>query len=91
MRLPRFFAKKRGHRRTDSQAWGAVAEGCFYASLLLAGIVFGSLLVSGVVYPSNDAGTAGPPAVFERWVRLGTLLIPLALVAFGGAGLIRLG
>lgn len=89
MRLPRFFAKKRGHRRTDSQAWGAVAEGCFYASLLVAGAVFGSLLVSGLVYPSNDAGASGPPAAFERWVRLVTLLIPLALFAFGGAGLSR--
>lgn len=89
MRFPRFFAKKRGHRRTDSQAWGAVAEGCFYASLLVAGIVFGSLLVSGAVYPSIEAEAARPSPAFAWWVRLLTLLIPLALVAFGGAGLVR--
>ena len=70
-------------------AWGAVAEGCFYAGLLVGGIVFGSLLVSGVVYPSSESGVAIPSPAFERWVRLLTLLIPLALVAFGGAGLVR--
>lgn len=49
MRLPRFFTKKRGHRRTDSHAWGSFAEGLFYALLVGAGVVFGLLLVTGTV------------------------------------------
>ena len=51
MRLPRFFGKKRGHRRTGSQAWGSFGDGAFHGALLLAGLVFGGLLVSGVAVP----------------------------------------
>ena len=51
MRLPRIFGKKRGHRRTGSQAWGTVGDAAFHAALLLAGLVFGGLLVSGVAVP----------------------------------------
>jgi hypothetical protein len=51
VRLPRFFGKKRGHRRTGSQAWASLGDGVFHAVLLLAGIVFGGLLVSGVAMP----------------------------------------
>lgn len=51
MRFPRFFAKKRGHRRTVSEAFGSVAEGLFHAGLVVAGLVFGGLLVSGVAVP----------------------------------------
>ena len=51
MRLPRFFEKKRGERRTGSQAWGSAGEAAFYAALLTAGLVFGGLLVSGVAVP----------------------------------------
>lgn len=51
MRLPRFFAKKRGHRRTGSREWGIVGDGLFHGMLLLAGIFFGGLLVSGVAAP----------------------------------------
>ena len=51
MRLPRFFAKKRGHRRTGSQAWGSFGEGLFYGVLLFAGLVFGTLLLTGVAVP----------------------------------------
>lgn len=89
MRFPRFFAKKRGHRRTDSQAWGSVAEGCFYACLLVVGIVFGCLLFSGATDAPSADGAALPALGFERWLRLLVLLIPSALVAFGGAGLVR--
>lgn len=51
MRLPRIFGKKRGHRRTGSQAWGSFGDGLFHAVLLAAGLVFGALLVSGVAVP----------------------------------------
>ncbi len=48
MRLPRIFGKKRGHRRTGSQAWGSFGDGLFHAVLVMAGLVFGALLVTGV-------------------------------------------
>ncbi len=51
MRFPRFFAKKRGHRRTVSEVWGSVAEGLFHAGLVVAGLVFGGLLATGVAVP----------------------------------------
>lgn len=51
MRLPRIFGKKRGHRRSGSQAWGSFGDGLFHAVLLLTGLVFGGLLVSGVAVP----------------------------------------
>jgi hypothetical protein len=51
VRLPRIFGKKRGHRRTGSQAWGTVGDAAFHAALLLVGLVFGGLLVSGVAVP----------------------------------------
>lgn len=51
MRLPRFYAKKRGHRRTGSREWGVVGDGLFHGALLVAGMCFGGLLVSGVAAP----------------------------------------
>lgn len=51
MRLPRFFSKKRGHRRTGSEVWGSVGEALFHAALVLAGVAFGSLLVTGIAVP----------------------------------------
>ncbi len=51
MRLPRFFEKKRGERRTGSQAWGSFGEGAFYGVLLVAGLVFGGVMLSGVAVP----------------------------------------
>lgn len=51
MRLPRFFEKKRGDRRTGSQAWGSFGEGAFYGALLLAGLLFGAVMLSGVAVP----------------------------------------
>lgn len=51
MRLPRFFGKKRGHRRTGSPAWASLGDGAFHAVLLAAGLVFGGLLLSGVTVP----------------------------------------
>jgi len=51
VRLPRFYAKKRGHRRTGSREWGVFGDGLFHGSLLLAGLFFGTLLVSGVAAP----------------------------------------
>lgn len=51
MRLPRFFGKKRGHRRTVSEVWGSVGDALFHLALLGAGLVFGGLLVSGVAVP----------------------------------------
>lgn len=51
MRLPRIFGKKRGHRRTGSQAWGSFGDGLFHAVLVAAGLVFGAILVTGVAVP----------------------------------------
>jgi hypothetical protein len=51
VRLPRFFGKKRGHRRTGSQAWASLGDAAFHAALLAAGLVFGGLLLSGVAVP----------------------------------------
>lgn len=51
MRLPRIFGKKRGHRRTGSQAWGSFGDGLFHGALVCAGVVFGGLLISGVAVP----------------------------------------
>ena len=44
MRLPTFFSKKRGERRTGSAAWGSFGEGFFYAGLLAAGLFIGGLI-----------------------------------------------
>lgn len=51
MKLQRFFGKKRGHRRTGSQAWASFGDAAFHASLLVAGLLFGGLLLSGVAVP----------------------------------------
>lgn len=51
MRLPRFYAKKRGHRQTGSREWGVFGDGLFHGALLVAGLCFGTLLVSGVAAP----------------------------------------
>jgi hypothetical protein len=51
VRLPRFYAKKRGHRRTGSREWGVFGDGLFHGTLLGAGLFFGALLVSGVAAP----------------------------------------
>ena len=51
MRFPRFFGKKRGHRRTGSPAWASLGDAAFHAALLTAGFVFAGLLLSGVAVP----------------------------------------
>ncbi len=51
MKFPRFFGKKRGHRRTGSPAWASLGDAAFHAALLAAGLVFAGLLLSGVAVP----------------------------------------
>lgn len=51
MRLPRFFGKKRGHRRTGSKIWGSLGDALFHGALLLTGVVFAGLLITGVAVP----------------------------------------
>jgi hypothetical protein len=51
VRLPRLYAKKRGHRRTGAREWGALGDGLFHGTLLAAGLFFGALLLSGVAAP----------------------------------------
>jgi hypothetical protein len=51
VRLPRFFAKKRGHRQTGAEVWGSVGDALFHAVLVAAGLAFGGLLVTGVAVP----------------------------------------
>lgn len=102
VRLPRLFAKKRGHRRTGATEWGALADGLFHALLLVAGLFFGGLLVSGVVAPewrvNNDfVGTRctilgkGVARIVERAAG-GTEVThwqPRVLVRYAGEGLER--
>lgn len=87
MRLPRFFGKKRGHRRTGSQAWGSFGEAVFYAAMVAAGLCFAGLLVTGSLGVGSEA-TARPWA--RWWLWLFSLLIPGALLAFGASGLLRI-
>lgn len=87
MRLPRFFGKKRGHRRTGSQAWGSFGEAVFYAAMVAAGLCFAGLLVTGSLGVGSEA-TALPWA--RWWLWLFSLLIPGALLAFGASGLLRI-
>ncbi len=83
IRLPRFFEKKRGSRRTGSQVWGRAGEACFYAALLAAGVVFTAMLGRRVwEAPGGFAGIG-------LWMWLLTLLLPGALVSIGGSGLAR--
>jgi len=51
VRLPRFFAKKRGDRQTGLEVWGSVGEAVFHGALLLTGLAFGGLLITGVAVP----------------------------------------
>jgi hypothetical protein len=51
VRLPRFFAKKRGDRRTGAEVWGSVGDALFHSILLSAGILFAAVLLSGVAVP----------------------------------------
>jgi hypothetical protein len=51
VRLPRFFAKKRGDRRTGAEVWGSIGDALFHAILLVAGIVFAALLLAGLAVP----------------------------------------
>jgi hypothetical protein len=51
VRFPRFFGKKRGHRRTGSQVWASLGDAAFHAALLTVGLVFAGVLLSGVAVP----------------------------------------
>jgi len=87
VRLPQFFGKKRGHRRTGSQAWGSFGEAVFYAALVTAGLSFAGLLFTGSLGVGDDA-TGLPWA--RWWLWLFSLLIPGALLTFGIAGVLRI-
>jgi len=89
MRFPRFFTKKRGHRRTDSPAWGVFAEGLLYAVLVVAGAVFAVLMATGVVFRPLGVGAVGTSSDPPWWLRLPPLVIPLAVATFGAGGLAR--
>ncbi len=84
IRLPRLFEKKRGSRRTGSQAWGRAGEACFYAVLLAAGVVFTAMLGRRVVEAPGGLVSIG------LWMWLLTLLLPGARLSIGGSGLARL-
>jgi hypothetical protein len=87
VKLPRFFGKKRGHRRTGSQVWGSFGEAVFYAALVAAGLGFAGLLITGSLGVGSDE--QGLP--WSRWwLWLFSLMIPGALLAFGAAGLVRI-
>lgn len=86
MRLPPFFGKKRGHRRTGSQAWGSFGEAVFYAALVAAGLCFAGLLLTGAVGIGPESAA---PGWMRGWLWIFILLIPGALLAFGVAGVAR--
>jgi hypothetical protein len=99
VKLPRFFGKKRGHRRTGSQAWASLGDAAFHAALLAAGLVFGGLLLSGVAVPewrmnhqfARTDGVVIGKGLFRRRVTEPTGTIsstwqPTLLVRYGAAG-----
>ncbi|MBT4158752.1 MAG: hypothetical protein HOD99_07930, partial [Planctomycetaceae bacterium] len=51
MRLPTFFNKKRGNRRTGLPAWGSLGEGIYHAVLFVAGLIIGVLMLAGIAVP----------------------------------------
>ena len=51
VRLPTFFSKKRGNRRTGLPAWGSLGEGIYHTVLLMAGLTIGVLMLAGVAVP----------------------------------------
>lgn len=91
MKLPRLFGKKRGHRRTGSEAWGSFAEGLFYSALVAAGLLFGGTVLTGAAgigWPTLEG--EDPSGGWNWWLAILLLLIPGALLAFGGSGLARI-
>lgn len=48
MRLPSFFSKKRGERRTGLPAWGSLGEAIYHFLLFAAGLIIGGLMLAGV-------------------------------------------
>jgi len=51
VRLPTFFNKKRGNRRTGLPVWGSLGEGIYHAVLLVAGLIIGVLMLAGIAVP----------------------------------------
>ena len=51
VRLPTFFSKKRGNRRTGLPAWGSLGEGIYHTVLLVAGLTIGVVMLAGVAVP----------------------------------------
>ena len=51
VRLPTFFNKKRGNRRTGLPAWGSLGEGIYHAVLFVAGLIIGVLMLAGIAVP----------------------------------------
>ena len=90
MRFPRFFSKKRGHRRTGSEAWGSIGEGLFHAALVAAGLVFGGLLVTGIAVPEwrinhdfrESQGTVVGKGLARRITAAGTTWQPCLRLRF---------
>jgi len=83
VRLPRFYAKKRGHRRTSSREWGVVGDGLFHGGLLVAGLFFGGLLVTGVAAPEwriNHAFRESKGRVLAKGLARTTVADPPAAV-----------
>lgn len=96
VRLPRFFGKKRGNRRSVSQAWGSLGEAGFYLVLLAAGLIYATVLVLGIAWPEWRHGLGTPPKPPQAssatgiWLWLLNLFLPTALLAIGGAGIVRM-
>lgn len=84
MRLPRFYGKKRGHRRTGSREWGVFGDGLFHGTLLVAGLFFGALLASGVTAPEwrmNHAFRESRGMILAKGLARTTVADPAGTVA----------
>jgi hypothetical protein len=77
----RLFVKKRGQRRTGSRWWGSVTVAAIDSLLLFLGLLGVYWLTTRVIFAEDSS---------HAWWLWLTLLIPLALVAYGATELARL-
>jgi hypothetical protein len=78
---PRLFVKKRGTRRTGARWTGMLGEALLFIGLVAAGAYGVYWLIGGVLLAEGSR---------HGWWLWLSLVIPLALIAFGAAGLVML-
>jgi hypothetical protein len=93
------YGKKRGHRRTGSQAWGSLGEALFFGFFLVLGSLFLAGLLNMLVIPEwrvnheflETEGTVlktrlGEPNDEERDIDYQPIFRPEVLVEYRAAG-----